>query len=765
MTTPVQKTKKKSAPSRVEKRFPRFRMRTVFATRNLFITLLFLIALYLISPPLRFTRVNLKEGDFHKESIFAEIAFDFYDKEATESAREQAARLVPPVYIIDPELVDSSIIDAETHFERIRQNALNPVFSRDERIALLSKYMPNPKSEETLYLLADIDQERFGNLRSASLEIIQKKLNEGVLSDAPGSAQKISILRQTDGEAVLTSVDDVLTMAKVPDEIKKLATATFPDDSLHQHALMELTIPFIRKTLSFDEELTGTAQEEARNLVPEIKIPFKKNQEIVQAGHEVTAQDILELKAYEEALSEVNRFQIYHTYAGNALVLAIVFGCFLLYLWRFRPEVSKNNKNFILIGILVLLTLGTGRLFILLSLPDVWLYLVPVAAGAILLSILADDRMALVYSFFISVLYAAQGNYRIGLFLVAVFGSLAGIFQMRIIRKRSDIFWPGIVVGVVNVTTILALYLIGHIQEDLPSALIAGGGNGLITAIGVVPGSLIPLEAILGIVTSIRLLELSDLNHPLLKRMAMQAPGTYHHSMMVGQIAEAAAEQIGANSLLARVGSYFHDVGKMNKPLYFSENQGGGKNKHDELTPNMSALILIAHVKEGVELAREHKLNKPIIEFIQQHHGTSLMPFFYQKALELDPAHAVDEDKFRYPGPKPQSREAAICMLADGVEAASRTLSNPTHGRIKALVEKMLNNRFIDFQLHECDLTLKDLHEIGDSFVRILAGYLHSRVEYPTEQTISEIKGKFEGTDTKVGAKTRNKSRTTSPGD
>jgi putative nucleotidyltransferase with HDIG domain len=373
--------------------------------------------------------------------------------------------------------------------------------------------------------------------------------------------------------------------------------------------------------------------------------------------------------------------------------------------------------------------------------------------------------MAFVYAFFISLLYSAQGDYHLPLFLVGIFGSLAGIFYMRSLRRRSDILWPGIVVSVVNVVTILALYLIGEIHEDLILTVLAGVGNRLITAFGIVPGSVVPLEWLLGIATNIRLLELSDLNHPLLKRMAMQAPGTYHHSLMVGNMAEAAAEEIGVNSLLARVGSYYHDVGKMNKPQYFSENQRGGKNKHDELTPNMSALVLTAHAKEGVELAREHRLNQPIADFIEQHHGNSLMPFFYQKAMELAPNHDVDETNFRYAGPRPQSRETAICMLADSVEAASRTLTNPTHGRIKTMVEKIVNNKFVDTQLDECNLTLKDLHAIADSFVRVLAGYLHSRVEYPEEQTVPEIKEKFEGTNSKVGVRNGNKNRANQSGD
>jgi putative nucleotidyltransferase with HDIG domain len=413
---------------------------------------------------------------------------------------------------------------------------------------------------------------------------------------------------------------------------------------------------------------------------------------------------------------------------------------------------------------MALFTLGLGRIPLLLNWPNVAFLVVPVAAGGILLCTLVDDRLALIFAFFIGILYAIQGGNRFDLLLFAVLGGLAGVYYMRTIRKRSDVFWPGIIVAVVNAIAITALHFIGILNYDYVSALEAGVSGGLFTAMGVL-GLLIPLEYFFGIATNIRLLELSDLNNPLLKRLAMQAPGTYHHSLMVGNLAEAAAEQVSANSILARVGSYYHDVGKISKPLYFSENQHGGKNRHDDLSPNMSALILIAHVKEGIELGKEHRLNQPIIELIQQHHGTSLMPYFYQKAMEQDPTRGVDEENFRYPGPKPQTREAAICMLADSVEAASRALVNPTHGRIKGLVEKIINNKFVDSQLDECDLTLKDLHKIADSFVRVLAGYLHSRVEYPEEQTIPEIKEKFENIDTKISAKAADKHRAASRGD
>jgi rRNA maturation RNase YbeY len=233
--------------------------------------------------------------------------------------------------------------------------------------------------------------------------------------------------------------------------------------------------------------------------------------------------------------------------------------------------------------------------------------------------------------------------------------------------------------------------------------------------------------------TDITLLELANLDRPILRRLMIEAPGTYHHSVIVGTLVEAAASEIGANPLLARVCGYYHDIGKVNKPLYFIENQKG-KNKHDKLAPSMSSLILIAHVKDGVEIARKNKLGSMIIDTIKQHHGTSLIKFFYEKAKQRKGEDSVNIDDFRYPGPKPQTREAGLVMLADAVEAASRTLENPTSSRIQGLVQNLINKIFSDGQLDACELTLKDLHNIAKSFNQILSGIYHHRIEYPDQR-------------------------------
>jgi putative nucleotidyltransferase with HDIG domain len=251
-------------------------------------------------------------------------------------------------------------------------------------------------------------------------------------------------------------------------------------------------------------------------------------------------------------------------------------------------------------------------------------------------------------------------------------------------------------------------------------------------------GLLPVLETLFNITTNITLLELSDLNNPLLKELILRTPGTYHHSLVVGNLAEAACNAISANSLLARVGAYYHDVGKLNKPEYFSENEQLPQSRHGELKPSMSALIIVNHVKDGVELAKRHKLPATLINFIKEHHGTSLIYYFYQRALEkVEDEGLLKEEDYRYQGPKPQTKEAAVVLLADSVEASSRTLSDPTPATIKAMTQKIINNKFIDGQLDECELSLKDLHKIADSFAKILTGIFHTRVEYPAVSSSS----------------------------
>lgn len=317
-------------------------------------------------------------------------------------------------------------------------------------------------------------------------------------------------------------------------------------------------------------------------------------------------------------------------------------------------------------------------------------------------------------------------------YLVLLF-TISGVLSAVLVygaRKRSEIIRAGVLTGLIQSITFL---FIQNFQIKNPESYIILILNGLgcsIIVIGILP----VFEYLFKTVTNISLLELADFNHPLMQRMTLEAPGTYHHSLVVGNLSDAACKAIGANSLLARIGAYYHDIGKLSKPEYFSENQGVDlkASKHENLVPTMSKLVIMNHVKEGVELAKKYKLNPRLVDFIEEHHGNSLVYYFYRRALENSHIEEeVSEEGFRYPGPKPKTKEAAVVLLADSAEAATRTLKEHTPGKIKETVSKVINNKFIDAQLDECDLTLRDLEKIATVFIRILSGIYHSRITYP----------------------------------
>nr|HPN66912.1 HDIG domain-containing protein [Candidatus Omnitrophota bacterium] len=323
--------------------------------------------------------------------------------------------------------------------------------------------------------------------------------------------------------------------------------------------------------------------------------------------------------------------------------------------------------------------------------------------------------------------------------LIFLSGSVIGIYTVRSVRNRSELFKAGVVVGVVNAFCAIGLGILNNLESDVifkDAAMYLM--NGLAVGI-IIVGTLHLFESMFRITTNISLLELADPNKPLLKELILKAPGTYHHSLIVGNLAESACDAIGANGLLARVGSYYHDIGKVEKSEYFAENQMVSESQHDKLAPTMSSLIIINHVKDGLDKAKKAGLNRSLMDFIEQHHGTGLIYYFYQRALEsVEDLAKLEEEGFRYPGPKPQTKETAIVHLADSVEAASRTLQNPTPSNLEELVRRIINNKFIDGQLDECDLTLKDLNTIAATFTKVLTGVYHTRVQYPNGKDKNE---------------------------
>lgn len=441
------------------------------------------------------------------------------------------------------------------------------------------------------------------------------------------------------------------------------------------------------------------------------------------------------------------------SFLGTFLIISFILFIFYKDIKRYKPGYLKDHKMLILLGILVAGTLLTGRIYEYflsglqrgLDFPESnsYIYGIPIPLGAMLVKLIFDFHSAITFSFAISLLVGIWFNDP--LYTVYVFiGSLVAAFSVMRCKRRSDLIKGGLYVSIVNIfiaSTILLLK--GEIISPVfLSTLFFSAMSGLMVAVTVF--LLLPLiEYIFGITTDISLIELLDLDQPLMKQLMINAPGTYHHSVIVGNLAEAAAEVVGANPLLARVTAYYHDIGKLKMPEYFIENQVG-VSKHEKLTPHMSSMILISHVKEGIELSQKYKLPKLIADIIQQHHGTSLITYFYQKAVEQSPD--VSQEDYRYSGPKPQTRVAAIVMMADAVEAASRALTDPTPARISALVDKIINNIFLDGQIDECELTLKDISEIKKRFKYILTSIFHKRVQYPE---IRSSNGKSEHGDTR----------------
>ncbi len=510
-----------------------------------------------------------------------------------------------------------------------------------------------------------------------------------------------------------------------------------------RQAITAMATLMVRPNTTFNEAQTLEKRKAARDSVADqiLREDFRKGQIIVDKGHIVTERHYRIIQKMHEGDESLQKTQI---------IAGITVFCLLLLMTLFvfgRTNIRRfelRRKDAIFMGVSLLLMLLITRVGTAIShaiaeqltlIPvEAWYFAIPVAAGGMLIRLVLNSEYAVIFTILFCILVGMIADSSLFFMAYTVIGTLVGITTVQHVKHRMTLMWSGLAVGVVNAVGIVAFSLIQGELFQFGTLLHIGLGFAGGLAAGFFLSAVLPLfETVFGYTTDIKLLELANLNHPLLRELIMRAPGSYHHSMMVGSLCEAAAEAVHANPLLARVGAYYHDIGKAKNPQYFAENQRVGENPHDKLKPHMSALIIKSHVKDGYDMARQHRLPIEIQDFIVQHHGTSLIAFFYHRAKEQeDPdISEVDEKDFRYPGPKPQSRETAICMLADSIEAASRAMSNPTPARLKGLVQTMVNKAFTDGQLDECDLTLKDLHSISSAFTRILTGIYHHRPEYP----------------------------------
>ena len=508
-------------------------------------------------------------------------------------------------------------------------------------------------------------------------------------------------------------------------------------------ALADLLVSFLDANMSEDAAATSLRRDQAERAVLPVQVRVPKGTVLVARGQKVTPEIVTRLEIVESRSSpraSVSRF-------AGVLVLASLLAFFLFRYTTYHQRYFKRVKHLhaMLVSILLsMLVLASGVVWTAeqvchrfrspFSDPTAYVYLVPIGAGAILVTLLANGRIAMVYAAFAAILFGAENAWQLPVTVWALLVQWAGIYAITSYRERSALLRAGLVVGGAGALVVLAVEGIAHTREPWAHTLFGAGLAfvGGAVGVGLIVSFVLPLlEGVFRVLTDIRLLELSNVSNPLLSQLAVKAPGSYNHSLVVGTLAEEGAKAIGANSLFCRVAAFYHDIGKIRKPEYYIENQRG-VNPHERLQPSMSALIISAHVKDGIRMAREARLPEQIVDIIPQHHGTRLMTYFYEKAKKQAPAGSeVNDDDFRYSGPKPQTKEAAIFMLADGVEAAARTIEEPTPSRLKEMIHQIAGRIVLDGQLDECDLTFADLTRIEQAFHRALVGMYHHRVDYP----------------------------------
>ena len=565
-----------------------------------------------------------------------------------------------------------------------------------------------------------------------------KKIDAFKLSDAEyKTLLDLNVDKDTELQWIaLTAIDKGYEKQIEEDNSEDIAEAkTIVDDYLSSQELesnievilREMCESQIKANYFFDQSKTDEAVKEALKSVS--KVMIKKNQTIVKEGEPITQQQINILTELGLVGEDLSKDYIY-TYIILAFFVLFVLGMQYMYLKKEKKEILIDTKLVFLILLLNLLSVISARVFTFVS-----LFIIPIACAPILMTVFLDSKISIVINslnlLFVTVIVGFDPQ----VILIGIVSTIVSSTTLKKISQRNDILYSTVYVAAAVAVVILSsgILLSNNIKQILLDVILAVFGAFIsgILAMGLLPF----LESSFSLVTNMKLLELSNPNNPLLKRLLMEAPGTYHHSVMVANLAEVAAEEVGANPMLVRVGAYYHDVGKIKRPFFFGENQLGGTNPHDKISPTLSTTIIISHVKDGLELAKEYDIPKVVSDMIVQHHGTTLVKYFYYtlKNSSENPDEIREED-FRYPGPKPQSKEAAIIMMADSVEAAVRSIQEPTLEKIEDMVNNIVKDKMNSNQLNECDLTFRELEVIKACFLRVLKGIYHHRIEYPTEK-------------------------------
>jgi hypothetical protein len=700
-----------------------------------------IILLTYFSPLQRpYSITDLRVGNVAPERINAPLPF-FVRKTADELERErvEAERTVPTQLILHNDVKDAQLDRLDSVFSVLLLN-IRMQMPDSLRQGRLQRELPNIIGSLSVAALQDLvstlaiaHPDTAASIRKAGVQLLADAYSTGIME-----SREVPLTRLTRqariGERSLSidALHDAESLRR--GAMLALMAGYLPLTGSGATALHELLGLFVAPNLTIDVQNTERQRNEARRSVASIKQRYLQDEMIVDKNAKVEPQHVEALEALaahlveEELKDRTTRLLQTAAAAVIAAFILVVLGFFLA---TREPAVYESPGLLLLLAIV---TLSTAAIASYIRTEDIQIFFVPTPLAAMLLTILLSPQLALVVSFLLALFIGSLfGDFYVA--LICALTSAVAVFAVRHVRHRNQFYRAIILLPASYAVLIAAADLLRFVQpEQIYSHVLPGIFIGVAAPI-VIQGLLPIFESLFTVTTDITLLELSDLNRPLLRELAIRAPGSYTHSLIMANLSEAAAQQVGASPLLARVGCYYHDIGKMLKPEYFTENQGlrGGRNPHDHLTPNMSALIIDSHVKDGIELAEENGLPKAIVDLIPQHHGTTVLEIFYNRAIELG-LENVRRDDFRYDGPKPQTKEAGILMLADSVESAARTLTERTPNRVRQLVRRIVQQKFTAGELDECPLTLRDLHAIEESFIPVLMGTLHGRLEYPWQK-------------------------------
>jgi hypothetical protein len=683
---------------------------------------------------------QLERGMVVNEDIIAEIAFQV-PKPESELARdrEAAAGAVAPIFRYDSLAVDTMRARVERFLSQA-DSAFAPGVTdaeADRRLRAALNAYSLPVDRDVIELLRSRTNRTV--LRRSLLTTLETDARAGVVNGADlaqSPSPQVRIVRN--GTDQLVARDAIMTAQR----LREQATRNLPMDApaglgeFQRLVLLSLFLP----TLLYDRVTTEAAREAARRAVPTVEAEFVAGERVIFSHERLQDDDVERLRAYQTALAETRRLdpernrwlRIVGMLLLNLMVLLII--SFLLYFYR--RSVYESMRAVLLLSFLFLTVVAAAAVLAGAQAPAV---LVPIALPALVAAVLWDGRLALTFALVIAILITMQAPYgELSPRILLIAGGAAAALSVRVVRRRAHGLILGAVVALAYSVAALALgLLLSWGPSVIASSAVLGSANGVACAL-IVMGLMPVFEAWTGITTDQTLLELSDLNGPLLKRLSLEASGTYAHSINVANLAEAAARAIDANPLLTRVGAYYHDIGKMAAPQFFVENQPRGRNPHDRLDPETSAAIVRNHVLEGIKMADQAKLPDAVKRFIPEHHGTQIIGFFLEEAKRRNGVgEELDVMDFRYPGPLPRSKETAILMLADSVESATKVLDEPTPEKIRALVDRIVEVKLEHGQFDEAPITLQDLARIKQQFVAVLSGMYHHRLDYPASIGIS----------------------------